>query len=90
MCDFCLPSGSKLWCTALKVDKNRGKCVNLSTGWFKFRARGLESRQKPGEMCDFCLPSGPKLWCSDLKVDKNRGKCVNFVYRLVQNCGART
>lgn len=31
-----------------------------------------------------------KLGCADLEVDKNWEKCVNFVYRQLQNGGART
>ena len=61
----------------------------LSTGWSKFRARGSESRQKPGEMSDFCLPDSPKSGRADLKVGKNREKCLIFVYRTLQIRSAR-
>ena len=60
--------------------------VQLETTALERRGK---SRQKPREMCGFCLPAGRNSGRADLKVDKNRGKCVIFVYRLIQNCGAR-
>ena len=40
----------------------------------KSRARGLESRQKTGEMCDFCLPDSPNLGHAVLKIEQNHPK----------------
>gem|GEM_PF-4077410 len=91
MCDFCLPAGSNSGSAASKVDKNCGKCVIfVYLCWFKFRERGLESRQKLWKMCDFCLPDTSKMGCAVPKVDKNRGKCVIFVYRRLKNRDAQT
>ena len=61
----------------------------MSTGLSETGVRGLESRQKLGEMSDFCLPDSPNPGRADLKVDKNRGKCVIFVYRTLQIRGAQ-
>ena len=70
ICDFCLPDSSEMG-RASKVDKNEGNVWFLSTGWFKFRARGSESRQKTGEMSLFCLPAGPNSGRAVPKVEQN-------------------
>ena len=54
----------------------------MSTGWFKFRARGLESRQKTGGMSDFCLPDTSKMGCADLEVEQNLEKLRKCSTRL--------
>ncbi|MBD9205109.1 MAG: hypothetical protein EGQ27_02740 [Lactobacillus ruminis] len=46
----------------------------MSTGWFKFRVRGLESRQKTREMSLFCLPDSPNLGRAAPKVEQNHPK----------------
>ena len=63
-----------------KQTKNGGNVSFLSTGLSKFWARGIESRQKMGEMSLFCLPDSPKLGRATSKADKKRGKCLFFVY----------
>ena len=57
----------------------------------KSRADGriIKKRSEQREKSDFWLPDSSKTGRAASKVDKKRGKCVNFVYRLVQNCGAR-
>ena len=62
----------------------------MSTGWSKFRARDLESRQKMGEMSLFCLPDSPKSGRAESKVDKKWGKCLFFVYWTLQIRSARS
>ena len=54
----------------------------MSTGWFKFRARGLESRQKTGGMSDFCLPDTSKMGCAPPKVEQNLEKLRKCSTRL--------
>ena len=51
--------------------------------------RIIKKRSKQRGKSDFWLPDSSKTGRAEPKVDKKRGKCVNFVYRLVQNCGAR-
>ena len=57
----------------------------------KSRADGriIKKRSEQRGKSDFWLPDSSKTERAEPKVDKKRGKCVNFVYRLVQNCGAR-
>ena len=62
--------------------------TGITTVDSKIGPRGLESRQKLGEMSLFCLLDSPKLGCADLKVDKKRWKCLIFVYRRLQKRGA--
>ena len=64
----------------------------MSTVDSKFGLRGLESRQKLGEMFDFCLPPTPNSARAASKVDKNWEKCLIFVYRLFQirPCGTES
>ena len=81
---FCLKS--ETW---MSFAINRKSYPFFVYGWSKFGVRGLESRQKPGEMCDFCLPDTPKSRRAALKVDKNREKCVIFVYLTLQIRPAR-
>ena len=51
--------------------------------------RIIKKRSEQRGKSDFWLPDSSKTERAEPKVDKKRGKCVNFVYRLVQNCGAR-
>ena len=51
--------------------------------------RIIKKRSEQKGKSDFWLPGSSKTGRAEPKVDKKRGKCVNFVYRLVQNCGAR-
>ena len=54
----------------------------MSTGWSKFRARRIESRQKTGEMSLFCLPGSPKLGRATSKVEQNHPKLKKYSTRF--------
>ena len=51
--------------------------------------RIIKKRSEQRGKSDFWLPDSSKTGRAEPKVDKKRGKRVNFVYRMVQNCGAR-
>ena len=57
-----------------KQTKNGGNASFLSTGLFKSGARGLESRQKTGEMPLFCLPDSSNPERAEPKVEQNLQK----------------
>lgn len=51
--------------------------------------RIIKKRSEQREKSDFWLHDSSKTGRAEPKVDKKRGECLIFVYRLIQNCGAR-
>ena len=65
-----------------KQTKNGGNVSFLSTTGSKSGPRGLESRQKTGEMSLFCLPPAPNSVRSVSKVEQNHPKLKKYSTRF--------
>ena len=82
--------------TVFVMRKNPGRKATSSALRNPFREKSsadgriIKKRSEQRGKSDFRLPDSSKTGCAVLEVDKNWEKCLIFVYRLIQNWGART
>lgn len=82
--------------TVFVMQKNPGRKAASSALRNPFREKSsaderiIKKRSEQRGKSDFRLPDSSKTGRAVLEVDKNWEKCLIFVYRLIQNWGARS